>query len=113
MGTLYTDLHRKGWSLRIIKVKVLRDFWSDPAFGDSEEPLKSWYVIAKSADWAKPQDVKTQFGNASIIKDNRVVFNIAGNKYRLIVKFNYAHKIGYIRFIGTHKQYDSIDTETI
>jgi len=99
--------------LRIIKIKTLRVFWSDPEFSDSEEPLKSWYAIAKSADWAKPQDVKNQFGNASIVKDNRVVFNIAGNKYRLIVKFNYPYKVGYIRFIGTHKQYDAIDAEKI
>ncbi len=102
-----------GWSLRIIKIKTLRDFWSDPEFSDSEQALKSWYVIARSADWATPQDVKSQFGNASIVKNNRVIFNIAGNKYRLIVKFNYEFKIGYIRFLGTHKQYDAIDAEAI
>jgi mRNA interferase HigB len=99
--------------LRIIKIKTLSVFWSDPEFGDSEEPLKSWYVIAKNADWAKPQDVKNQFGNASIVKGNRVVFRIAGNKYRLIVRFNYEYRVGYIRFVGTHKQYDAIDAETI
>jgi mRNA interferase HigB len=100
-------------SLRIIKIRTLKEFWSDPEFGDSEQPLKSWYVVAKSANWAKPQDVKSQFRNASIVKGNRVVFNIAGNKYRLIVKFNYGYKIGYIRFLGTHKQYDAIDAEAI
>ena len=99
--------------LRIIKVKTLSTFWSDPEFSDSEEPLKSWYAIAKNADWANPQDVKNQFGTASIVKDNRVVFNIAGNKYRLVVKFNYEYKVGYIRFVGTHKQYDAVDAETI
>jgi mRNA interferase HigB len=99
--------------LRIIKVKTLSLFWSTPEFGDSEEPVKSWYVIAKNADWAKPQDVKSQFGNASIVKGNRVIFNIAGNKYRLIVKFNYEYRVGYIRFVGTHRQYDAIDAETI
>jgi len=99
--------------LRIIKIRTLRDFWSDPGYSDSEQPLKSWYVVAKSANWAKPQDVKSQFRNASIVKGNRVVFNIAGNKYRLIVKFNYEFKIGYIRFLGTHKQYDAIDAEAI
>ena len=70
-------------------------------------------MIAKSAHWTSPQDVKRQFGSASIVKDNRVVFNIAGNKYRLIVKFNYEYRIGYIRFLGTHKQYDAIDVEKI
>jgi mRNA interferase HigB len=99
--------------LRIIKIKTLRDFWNHPAYIDSEQPLKSWYAIAKSADWATPHDVKDRFGNASIIGDNRVVFNIAGNKYRLIVKFNYPYRIGYIRFMGTHRQYDDIDAETI
>ena len=99
--------------MRIIKIKTLREFWSAPEFGDSEQPLKSWYVIAKKANWATPQDVKSQFGNASIVKDNRVVFNIAGNKYRLIVKFNYEYKIAYIRFLGTHKQYDAINAEAI
>ena len=99
--------------MRIIKIKTLSVFWSDPGYGDSEEPLKSWYAIAKNADWAKPQDVKNQFRNASIVKGNRVVFNIAGNKYRLIVKFNYEYRVGYIRFVGTHKQYDVIDAETI
>jgi len=101
------------WSLRIIKIKTLREFWSNPEFSDSEQPLKSWYAIAQSANWTSPQDVKRQFGNASIVKDNRVVFNIAGNKYRLIVKFNYEYRIGYIRFLGTHKQYDAIDVEII
>lgn len=75
--------------------------------------MRSWYLIAKSADWTTPHDVKVQFGNASIIGDSRVVFNIAGNKYRLIVKFNYSYKIGYIRFVGTHRQYDEIDADTI
>jgi mRNA interferase HigB len=113
MGTYYNCTRRMELSLRTIKIKKLRDFWSNPEFSDSEQPLKSWYVIAKSANWATPQDVKSQFGNASIVKDNRVVFNIAGNKYRLIVKFNYEYKIAYIRFLGTHKQYDAIDAEAI
>lgn len=99
--------------MRIIKIRTLREFWSDPEFSDSEQPLKSWYVVAKGANWAKPQEVKSQFRNASILKDNRVVFNIARNKYRLIVKFNYEYRIGYIRFLGTHKQYDAIDAEAI
>jgi len=99
--------------LRIIKIKTLREFWNKPEFADSEQPLKSWYAIVRSANWVKPQDVKNQFGNVSIVKHNRVVFNIAGNKYRLIVKFNYEYQIGYIRFLGTHKKYDAIDAETI
>lgn len=95
--------------MRIIAHKTIREFWEDSAYSDSEQPLKSWYAIARHADWATPQAVKEQFGNASIIGGNRVVFNIAGNKYRLIVKFNYPYRVGYIRFIGTHQQYDAID----
>ena len=99
--------------MRIIARRTIREFWEDATYDDNEQPLKSWYVIAKSADWASPQDVKDQFGNASFIGGNRVVFNIAGNKYRLIVKFNYHYRIGYIRFIGTHAQYDAVDVETV
>jgi mRNA interferase HigB len=70
-------------------------------------------MTAKRADWATPRDIKRQFGNASIIGNNRVVFNIAGNKYRLIVQFNYAYRVGYVRFVGTHKQYDRVNAEEI
>ena len=99
--------------MRIIALRTIREFWENAAYLDSEQPLKSWYAIAKNADWQAPQDVKNQFGNASIIGDNRVVFNIAGNKYRLIVKFHYGYRIGYIRFIGTHVQYDDVNAEDI
>lgn len=90
--------------MRIIASRTIREFWENAAYGDSEQPLKSWYAIARRADWATPQDIKSQFRNASIIGDSRVVFNIAGNKYRLIVKFNYPYRIGYIRFVGTHRE---------
>ena len=99
--------------MRIIALKTIRDFWQKAANRDSEQALKSWYAIASKADWASPQDVKVQFGHASIIGGGRVVFNIAGNKYRLVVKFNYACRLGYVRFIGTHSEYDAIDVETI
>jgi len=82
-------------------------------YPDAEQPLKTWFQEAKAADWATPQDVKNEFGNASFIADNRVIFNIAGNKYRLIVKFNYFYRVGYIRFVGTHAQYDQVNAEEI
>ena len=97
--------------MRIIAVRTLRSFWA--VNGDAEEPLKAWYREAKAADWDTPHDVKASYGNASVIGDNRIVFNIAGNKYRLIVKFSYPYRIGYVRFIGTHAEYDAIDVETI
>lgn len=80
---------------------------------DSEQPLKSWFREVEVADWQTPHEVKAQYGNASVIGDSRIVFNIAGNKYRLIVKFNYPYRIGYIRFIGTHAAYDEIDAESV
>jgi mRNA interferase HigB len=70
-------------------------------------------IYVKHADWTSPSDVKADFGGASILKFNRVVFNIGGNKYRLVVKINYAYRVVYIRFIGTHSAYDLIDAETI
>ncbi len=99
--------------MRIIALRTIRSFWEVARFRDSEQPLKSWYAIARRADWNAPQDVKEQFGNASIIGNNRVVFNIAGNKYRLIVQFNYPYRVGYVRFIGTHAQYDLVNAETV
>ena len=89
----------------------MREFWN--LYDDAEEPLKAWFREAQSADWANPHQVKAMYGNASVIGDNRIVFNIAGNKYRLIVKFNYPYRIGYIRFVGTHSEYDRIDVEEI
>ena len=99
--------------MRIISRKTLRDFWEGIDHADSEQPLKSWFKIASEADWATPSDIKEQFGNASFVGNNRVVFNIGGNKYRLVVAVNYSYRIMYIRFVGTHKQYDKIDVEEI
>ena len=97
--------------MRIISRGALRDFWE--IYKDAQAPLKAWFREASAADWAGPHDVKALYRNSSVIGDNRIVFNIAGNKYRLIVKFNYHYAIGYVRFIGTHAQYDAIDAEAI
>lgn len=99
--------------MRIVALRTLREFWEIPDYSDSEQPLKSWFQIAKKAEWSTPQHVKDQFANCSVMGDNRVVFNIAGNKYRLVVKFNYPYSMGYVRFIGTHAEYDEIDVESI
>jgi len=96
---------------RIVAKKTLRDFWENHA--DSEQYLKTWYETAKNANWNTPNDIKQNFINASILKDSRVVFNIKGNSYRLIVKFNYVRQWAFIRFIGTHAEYDKINAETI
>ncbi len=95
----------------IIAKRTLREFWEKHP--DAAGSLQAWYAEAKAAEWKTPTEVKAQFRSASILKDSRVVFNICGNKYRLIVKINYDHGIIRIRFVGTHKEYDTIDAETV
>jgi mRNA interferase HigB len=99
--------------MRIISLGKLREFWEQIPYRDAEQPLRAWYDDAKNTNWTSPQSVKEVYRNASIIADNRVVFNIKGNDYRLVVKIHYDRGIVYIRFIGTHKQYDSVDSESI
>ena len=96
-----------------LSINKLKVFWSDSRFKDSEQSLRAWYAEAKNANWSNPDDIKKQYRNASIISINRVVFNIKGNEYRLVVSLRYEFKIVYIRFIGTHKQYDKINAEEI
>ncbi len=100
--------------MRIIALSTLKNFWEDnPEYLDAKEPTLTWHKHALKADWKDPAAVKADFGNASILQDGRVVFNIAGNKYRLIVWINYPYRVVYIRFIGTHRQYDNVDAQTI
>ncbi len=100
--------------VRVLALSTLRAFWErSSAFADAKEPLLAWYRHALHADWASPTDVKADFGKASILKGGRVVFNMAGNKYRLVVRINYTNQIIYVRFVGTHAQYDRIDAQTI
>lgn len=100
--------------MRIIALSTLKSFWEDnPAYGDATEPTLARYRHTLKVDWNSPAKVMQDFRNASILKDGRVVFNIAGNKYRLVVWINYAYRVVYIRFIGTHAQYDQINVETI
>jgi len=78
---------------------------------DAKTGLDAWFHEAEGADWANPAQVKEQYATASILKDGRVVFNIGGNKYRLVVRINYAYRVVYVRFAGTHSEYDQIDAE--
>jgi len=96
---------------RIFSKSTLREFWENHA--DSEQYLKTWYDTAMNANWKNPNDIKQTYANASILKENRVVFNIKGNSYRLIVKFNFEKQWAFIRFLGTHAAYDKIDANTI
>jgi mRNA interferase HigB len=99
--------------VRIIAISRLKTFWERKQYADSEQPLLSWYAEAKKAEWKNLNHIKDHYRSASIVKDSRVVFNIAGNAYRLVVKIHYDTGIVFIRFIGTHKQYDNIDPEII
>ncbi len=96
---------------RIIAKRTLREFGGKHS--DSEQYLKTWYETVKSSNWKSPNDIKETYINASILKDSRVVFNIKGNSYRLIVKFNFDRQWAFIRFVGTHAEYDKINADTI
>lgn len=99
--------------MHVIKRKTLIEFYEQPGHKDAKGPLEAWYFEAKHAQWESPAEIKDQYRSASILKGNRVVFNIAGNTYRLVVKINYDSKTVFVRFIGTHRKYDTIDAEVI
>ncbi len=97
--------------MRIIAVGTLRQFWE--RHPDSEQPLKAWYDEAKHALWTTPQAIKKHYASASFVGSNRVIFNIKGNDYRLIVAVAYRFQAVYIKFIGTHADYDRVDAVTV
>lgn len=97
--------------MRIISKKVLKEFWE--IHDDAEQPLKAWHAKTKQAAWNSTDDIKKDYRNASFVANNRVIFNIKGNKYRLVVAVNYDYQIIYIRFIGTHNEYDKIDASKV
>jgi len=99
--------------MRIISKKTLRDFYEQSNYTDSKSALDSWHYEVLKTMWDNPNEIKTQYKSASIVGNNKVIFNICGNKYRLIVKINYIAKIVFIKFIGTHKQYDKIKVEDL
>lgn len=97
--------------MRVIAKKTLKEFWFK--YSDCEQQLKAWHQEAERESWKNPNIIKLKFPTSSIISDDRVVFNIKGNKYRIVVKINYDFQIIWIRFIGTHEQYDKIDAKTV
>ncbi|MFZ6050079.1 type II toxin-antitoxin system HigB family toxin [Pseudomonas sp. CR3202] len=97
--------------MRIIAISHLKAFWE--RYPDSEQPLLAWIDEARKANWASPADIKAQYRNASILKSRRVVFNIKGNDYRLVVAVAYRFGALYIKFVGTHEQYDAIDVDSV
>ncbi|MCP5265632.1 MAG: type II toxin-antitoxin system HigB family toxin [Burkholderiaceae bacterium] len=97
--------------MRVIAVSTLRSFWE--AHLSAEQSLKAWYEEVRSASWTQPADIKAQFRHASVLKNRRVVFNIKGNDYWLVVSVAFKLQIVYVKFVGTHRAYDAIDAETI
>ncbi len=99
--------------MRIISKKTLKDFYEQSHYKDSKSPLEAWHKEVLKLDWSNPNEVKAMYRSASVIGNEKIVFNIAGNKYRLIVTINYYAKIVFIKFIGTHKQYDEVNMEDL
>jgi len=99
------------WDMRIIAISQLRAFWNKHP--QAEMPLRAWYAEASRADWKSPAEIKAAYRNASVLPNKRVVFNIKGNDYRLIVSVHYNRGMMFIRFVGTHTEYDRIDASTI
>jgi mRNA interferase HigB len=98
--------------MRVIALKRLREHWELPGRGDSEQPLKAWYAVVRVDSWSHFADVKAQFGTASAVGE-RMVFNIAGNKYRLVAYINYAFYTVYVRFVGSHREYGDLSIEDV
>ena len=96
---------------RVIAKRTIREFWEKHP--DSKDYLQTWYETVKGANWHKPEDIKQFYATVSILKSSRVVFNIKGNDYRLVAKINYPKQWLFIRFIGTHKEYDKINANII
>ncbi len=97
--------------MRVISRRALREFWEHHR--DAEGPLLAWYREARQGDWDNPASVKARFPKASLVGNNRVVFNIKGNEYRLVVRINYRYRVVYVRFVGTHSEYDRVDVREV
>ncbi|MGD0088432.1 MAG: type II toxin-antitoxin system HigB family toxin [Planctomycetota bacterium] len=97
--------------MRLIAKRAVREFWEQ--YPEAMVPLQAWCKEVKRAAWSKAAEVKAKYGSASIVSSDRVVFNICGNKFRLIAKINYRWGLVYVRFIGTHREYDQVDAEAV
>jgi len=99
--------------MRIVSVGTLKAFWDQPSHHDAEQPLRTWVRVVRAAHWVDPPAIKQMFRSADILCDGRVVFDVGGNKYRLVAWVNYHYGVVYVRFIGTHRDYDKIDAQTV
>jgi len=99
--------------MRVLAKSTLREFWSSQLkYAEAEGPMSAWYAVCIRAEWRAPADVRSTFGSASFVKDN-VVFNIAGNKYRIVANIDYERQAMFVKFVGTHAQYDAVDVGTL
>lgn len=99
--------------MRVIATSTLKAFWEQPAHRGAETPMRAWLTIAKAARWQNPVEVKATFYSADLLADGRAVFDISGNKWRIVATLNFRHQVLYVRFVGTHAQYDRIDANTV
>lgn len=99
--------------MRVITIGALQGYWRRPGREDAEDALRAWHAEARKAAWKTPADIKAKYRSASFVADNRVVFNIAGNKHRLVVHVNYELGVMLVKFVGTHAEYDEIDVATV
>jgi len=97
--------------MQIIARRTLREFWE--RHPQAEVPLRAWYASVSQAEWAGPADIRASFGSADFVADNRVIFDIGGNKFRLVVRVSYSHGRVLVKFVGTHAAYDRIDPEIV
>ena len=99
--------------MRIIAKRTLREFWQQKGHADAQAPLEAWHAEVSKAAWTSPHEVKAQYCSASVLKNGRIVFNVGGNKYRLVVAVRFDIRIVWVRFVGTHAEYDKIDAESV
>jgi mRNA interferase HigB len=99
--------------VRVIARRTLREFWERPGRQDAEQPLRAWFAEVRCATWRTPGDIKARHRAASFVRNDRVVFNVGGNKYRLVVAVKYSAQIVFVRFVGTHEEYDEIDAAEV
>jgi mRNA interferase HigB len=97
--------------MQVLSLRALRECWE--RHPQAEKPLRTWYAMVEEASWTGPADVKEQFGTADFVADNRVIFNIGGNKFRLIARVSYSFGRVMVKFVGTHEEYDRVDAETV
>jgi len=100
--------------VRVISKQTLRHFWGvSSGRSDARRALEAWRCEARRATWKSPQEIKQRYATASMLKGGRVVFNICGNRYRMVVRINFGQQVAYVRFVGTHADYDAIDAEIV